>query len=53
MSIDAQSIILSWKVVDEFHKFLPRVAKIGGVMGILGGLLYRDPCDFLIPRKRR
>ena len=43
MSIAAQSIDLSENLVDEFQRFLPRSDNSGGVMGILGFFLKRDP----------
>ena len=43
MSIAAQSMDLSVNFVEEFQRFLPKSDSSGGVMGILGGFLKRDP----------
>ena len=49
VSMAAHSIVLSWKVIEEFHRFHPSCVSKEGVMGMRGGFLNRAPCVRLMP----
>ena len=51
VSMAAQSMALSCRLVEEFHNVWPSWVSRGGVIGILGGRLNCLPCMRLIPRR--